>query len=60
MSAQTYRLVAICFIIQHGRPFSAVASGLHWPQSHLVLRETLEELKFIETISMDKPEKKCN
>lgn len=56
ISAQTYRLVAICFIIQHGRPFSAIASGLHWPQSHLVLWKTLEEMKFIETIFIDNTE----
>lgn len=44
----TYRLVVVCLVVQHGRPLGAVAPGLHGPQPHLVLWETLQTINKIQ------------
>ena len=40
----TYRLVAISLIVEHGGPLGSIATGLHGPQPHLVLWETLQQM----------------
>lgn len=51
----TYRLVAVCLVVQHGRPLGAVAPGLHGPQPHLVLWETLHTInKTFNTTSLSR------
>lgn len=40
----TYRLVAVSLIVEHGRSLGSIAPGLHGPQPHLVLWETLQHI----------------
>lgn len=43
-SNPAYRLVAVGLIVEHGRSLGSVAPGLHGPQPHLVLWETLQRI----------------
>lgn len=40
----THRLVAVSLVVEHGGSLGSVAPGLHGPQPHLVLWETLQHI----------------
>lgn len=40
----TYRLVAVSLIVEHSGSLGSIAPGLHGPQPHLVLWETLQQM----------------
>lgn len=40
----TYRLVAVGLVVEHGGSLGSIAPGLHGPQPHLVLWETLQQI----------------